>query len=178
MIDRLPFNLPLCKSARLARPSMPSDYGVKYTPAVNIPTRLSNVSFAALRSTVQYIRLTWVDFVNNTRHRVIPYDYFTKMLSTQRPGVHLPIITLGIVGITAAEGFNGSGEYLYVPDMNTLRMCPYESGTASVLGWFEERDPGPGKSLSAPLCPRSTLRRVVEYVWSTHSPLLSVLFHY
>ncbi|KAF9507174.1 hypothetical protein BS47DRAFT_1373972 [Hydnum rufescens UP504] len=38
-----------------------------------------------------------------------------------------------MVEVTVAEGFSASGEYLYVPDMSTLRMCPYETGTASVM---------------------------------------------
>jgi hypothetical protein len=68
----------------------------------------------------------------------------------------------------AAEGFSACGEYLYVPDLSTLRLCPYASNEAVVLGWFHEKTPYPGSdnklSVEVPLCPRTTLTRILSYV--------------
>lgn len=141
---------------------MASDYSITYKALPKVPTQLSTVNFKSLRSSIRYIRLTWVDYVNNTRYRIIPFDYFSKMLGSGRPGVHLAQIVFGFIANTIAEGFNPNGEYLYVPDMDSLRVCPYEPETAMVMGWFQVKDPAPGKSLTIPLCPRSTLLRIVE----------------
>jgi glutamine synthetase len=115
---------------------------------------------------IQYIRLQWVDTVNNIRYRVIPISYFKKLLNSPRPSVSITKCVFGLVFITTAPGFAPVGEYIYLPDMNSIRLCPYAEGHASVMGWFEEKVPikGPdGKlTLNVPLCPRSTLKRIVE----------------
>ncbi|KAG6845088.1 hypothetical protein H0H87_000993 [Tephrocybe sp. NHM501043] len=66
----------------------------------------------------------------------------------------------------AAPGFAPTGEYLYVPDLSTIRICPYSPGEVVVLGWFHEKTPYPGidnkLTLNVSLCPRATLQRVVK----------------
>ncbi|KAF8908595.1 hypothetical protein CPB84DRAFT_1703615 [Gymnopilus junonius] len=91
--------------------------------------------------------------------------YFEKLLKTSRPGTSLTKASLGLVFVNIAEGFNATGEYLYAIDMSTLRICPYAPGHASVMGWFEEKEPIVGlghRSIEVDLCPRTILRRVVE----------------
>jgi len=60
------------------------------------------------------------------------------------------------------------GEYLYVPDMSSLKPCPWAPGHVSVLGRFEEKTPIDGlqgeAALTVPLCPRTTLKRIVACV--------------
>ena len=148
---------------------MSSDYGVKYSPATAVKvTPLSNTSIQELRNGygIKYIRLQWVDFTNNILYRVISIEYFDELLKTPRPSVSITKCVLGLVFITLAPGFSAIGEYLYVPDMNTLRLCPYAPGHASVMGYFEEKEPiGPNSTFTVPICPRTTLKRVVEWVW-------------
>jgi glutamine synthetase len=145
-----------------------SGYGVKYTPsAVQNANPLANLSVDALKVMgIQYIRLQWVDLVNNIRYRVIPLSHFSKILDSPRPSISIAKCVFGLVFISTAPGFSALGEYLYVPDMNTLKLCPYADGHASVMGWFEEKVPvkGPDGNLSVtvPLCPRTTLKRIVE----------------
>jgi len=73
---------------------------------------------------------------------------------------------MGIAYLMVASGFSGSGEYLYVPDLSTLRICPYAPGEAVVMGWFQEKTPYVGAdnklTLDVPLCPRATLRRITQ----------------
>lgn len=113
-----------------------------------------------------FVRLTWVDFTGVVRFRVIPLAYFLKMLQSPRPGVAIAEAAMGLVYLHLADGFNPMGEYLYVLDLSTLRLCPYEEGHASVLGWFQEKAPVLGAdgnlTVAVDLCPRSTLQRVVE----------------
>lgn len=100
------------------------------------------------------------------RLRVLPISYFEKLLKSSRPGIGVPKVTGGFVYLFAAEGYGSVGEYLLVPDLSSLKITPYAPGHASVMGWFEEKDPfvGPDGQLSVkvPMCPRSTLRDVVE----------------
>lgn len=140
---------------------------------------------------VKYVRIQWVDLINNIRFRVVPLPYFQKLLKTSRPGISLTKASLGLVFIAIAEGFkcvlilrchigplmtcsvaySATGEYLYAIDLSTLRICPYAPGHASVMGWFEEKEPITGlvgvghRSIEVGLCPRTILRRVVEYVF-------------
>jgi glutamine synthetase len=147
---------------------MSSEYGVKYTPSTVQKTNpLANVSIDDLKSmSIEYIRLQWVDLTNNIRYRVIPLSYFAKILESPRPGISIAKCVFGVVFITLVPGFLPLGEYLYVPDMNTLRLCPYADGHASVMGWFEEKVSVKGPrgipSVTVSLCPRTTLKRVVE----------------
>ncbi|KAH9477666.1 Protein fluG [Psilocybe cubensis] len=115
---------------------------------------------------VKYVRIQWVDLTNNIRFRVLPLAYFHKILQTPRPGTSLTKAVLGIVFITVVDGFSPTGEYVYAVDLSTLRLCPYAPGHASVMGWFEEKEPVAGveghRSVEVDLCPRTILRRVVE----------------
>lgn len=70
--------------------------------------------------------------------------------------------SMGLVGPACAPGFDGTGVYLYVPDLNSLRQCGYAPGHVSLMGWFENKQAAPGESLEVDLCPRTQLRRVVE----------------
>ncbi|KAG5643453.1 hypothetical protein DXG03_000926 [Asterophora parasitica] len=73
---------------------------------------------------------------------------------------------MGLVNLIVAPGFQPSGEYLYVPDLSTIRLCPYSPGEVSLFGWFQEKTPYPGAdnqlTVEVTLCPRATLRRIVR----------------
>ncbi|KAF4616914.1 hypothetical protein D9613_008396 [Agrocybe pediades] len=141
------------------------------------------VSVDSLRSrSIKYVRVTWVDWANNVRYRVLPIQYFTKLLENAgkdsagvlkgRPGISVAKVVFGIVGIGIAEGFGPIDEYLYAIDMSTLRICEYAPGHASVYGWFQEKVPVPQpnagitqddrRALEVEFCPRTILRRVVD----------------
>lgn len=158
-------------------------HGVQYTPstvsnAASIKAEdleslgIGNGLFGALWSSANwlqaYVRLTWMDLTSIVRYRVIPVSYFLKMLQSPRPGAAVGKGVLGAVNMDFAEGFSFMGEYLYVIDPATLKLCPYEEGVASVLGWFQEKAPvlGPDgdPTLEVEACPRTTLCRVVECV--------------
>lgn len=111
---------------------------------------------------VNYVRIQWVDLINSVRFRILPVSYFIRLCETARPGVCLSKATLGLVGIGMAEGFIGTGEYLYAIDLSSFRLCPYAPGHAVVMGWFQEKIPPPGGTLAAPLCPRTLLQNVLD----------------
>ncbi|KAG5640731.1 hypothetical protein DXG03_007378 [Asterophora parasitica] len=141
------------------------DHGVEYsssTSATTIP--VEKLTDPALN--ILYVRLQWVDLINNVRCRVIPLSYFLKLLASSRPGVGIAKVCLGLVYLIAAPGFQPSGEYLYVPDLSTIRPCPYSPGEVSLFGWFQEKTPYLGVdnklTVEVELCPRATLRRIVR----------------
>ncbi|CAL1708626.1 unnamed protein product [Somion occarium] len=141
-------------------------YGVSYNPSDTTTTAPRNakslIQTLQQSSSVAYIRLQWVDLINNIRFRVISKKYFIKLLESSRPGVGLTKASLGLVFLATAPGFGSSGEYLYVPDISSYRICPYAPGHASIMGFFQEKMPLPNGSLSVPLCPRTLLQRIVN----------------
>ncbi|KAH9005913.1 glutamine synthetase/guanido kinase [Lactarius hatsudake] len=145
-------------------------FGLKYHPAsAKLPTLGRDDVLRVLRRLdelgIRYIRLQWVDYANITRHRIIPLPAFSEILGASRPGVSIAKVALGLVGVTMAPGFSGTGEYLYTPDLSSIRICGYAPGHASLMGWFEEKLPiqKQGKdSLEVPLCPRGILRGIVN----------------
>lgn len=154
-------------------PSTPQvAFGVQYLPgSVEIGTfgQQGDLFEQLLHSNTRYIRLQWVDYTNTTRYRIIPIGAFHKLMSASRPGIGVTKAAFGLVGASLAPGFSGTGEYLYVPDLSSLRRCGYASGHMSMMGWFEEKLPsgesaGRKDTLKVPLCPRGLLRDVVKYV--------------
>ena len=96
----------------------------------------------------------------------MPLSYFKKLLEGNRPGIAVAKVSLGIVYLSVAAGFDPMGEYLITPDLSTIRPCPYEPGHASLVGWFEEKagavDSQGQPVVQVDLCPRGMLRRIVE----------------
>jgi len=149
-------------------------FGVQYFPgSVKVPTfGQGNVLGKLQDSGIRYIRLQWVDYTNTTRYRIIPLTAFRDLMLASRPGIGVTKAAFGLVGASLASGFSGTGEYLYVPDLSSLRPCGYASGHMSLMGWFEEKVPsgesaGREDALKVPLCPRGLLRDVVKYVCLT-----------
>ena len=155
----------------MAPPSTPQlAFGVQYLPG---SVKVSTFGQGDVLSTlvnfgrgIRYIRLQWVDYTNTTRYRIIPVSAFRDLMSASRPGIGVTKAAFGLVGASLAPGFSGTGEYLYVPDLSSTRLCSYASGHASMMGWFEEKLPRAGSedALKVPLCPRGLLRDVVKYV--------------
>jgi len=88
------------------------------------------------------------------------------MIKATRPGMGVPKAALGVIYLKLAKGFPSTGEYLYVPDISTLRICPYAPKHAVVMGWFQEKTPCLKAenvlTIDVPLCPRAMLLRIVR----------------
>jgi glutamine synthetase len=162
-------------------------FGIKYLPAsAKLPTLGRDDVPRVLRrladNGIRYIRLQWVDYTNITRNRVIPLLAFTELLGASRSGVGVTMAVLGLVGLSLAPGFSGTGEYLYTPDLSSIRLCGYAPGHASLMGWFEEKLPIPnqvGKDpLEVSLCPRGLLKGVVKYVAQMSAVLTIQLYRF
>ncbi|CAL1708585.1 unnamed protein product [Somion occarium] len=141
-------------------------YGVSYNPSSTTTTAPRNAksSIQTLQqsSSVAYIRLQWVDLINNIRFRVISKKYFIKLLESSRSGVGLTNASLGLVFLATAPEFGSSREYLYVPDISSYQICPCAPGHASIMGFFQEKMLLLNGSLSVPLCPRTLLQKTVN----------------
>ncbi|KAJ8515870.1 hypothetical protein ONZ45_g6764 [Pleurotus djamor] len=148
----------------------PLESSVVYKPAPYTP----QWSLATLREThdIRYIRIYWIDFTNVMRYRILPVAFFAKLVeTTSRPGINIFKGAFGTVYSQLADGFGPAGEYLYVVDLTTLRSCAYAPGHASLLGWFQEKDPRPDVdkplAFGINLCPRAILNRVIQDAEST-----------
>ncbi|KIM47094.1 hypothetical protein M413DRAFT_440624 [Hebeloma cylindrosporum] len=140
------------------------DYGVHYKP--------SSVSNKALtldqlkQSNISYVRVQVLDYTNTVRCRILSVPYFLAMLDSTRPGMGISKAVLGAVFHTLAEGFSSSGEYLCVPDLSSLRICPYSPKHAAVMAWLQEKTPYPSAdnklTVDVQLCPRAILQRIVR----------------
>jgi len=149
-------------------------YGIDYTPSDMISTlpTLGRATVDGWKAFgIKYVRMQWVDFTGSTRFRVYPLASFVNMLASSRPGMGTTSCLLGLVNITVCPGFSPTGEYLYCPDLSSMRLCGYAPGHASVMGFFEHKAPVIGSdgiaSLRVSFCPRDILKRVVEYVTFT-----------
>ncbi|KAI0708111.1 FLU1-II [Cerioporus squamosus] len=113
---------------------------------------------------IKFVRIQWIDYINTTRVRILPVAAIRKLYENpnKRNGIGVPALTLGVVGIRLAEGFSAVGEWLYVPDLSSWRVCTYAPGHAVVMGWFQEKAPAPGKGPEVPLCPRTILLRLLR----------------
>ncbi|KAF8841120.1 glutamine synthetase/guanido kinase [Paxillus ammoniavirescens] len=147
---------------------MSTHIGVVYTPqnATRPPLSHEQLAFELHRNGIKFVRIQWVDLINNVRSRVLPTSHFYKLLDTARPGVAVTKTVFGLVFIQLSPGFNAVGEYLYVVDTSSFHRCPYAPGHAVVFGFFQEKVPvslPTGLSFEVPLCPRTNLLRLVEY---------------
>ncbi|KAI0646184.1 FLU1-II [Trametes meyenii] len=137
-------------------------YGPLYTIQDNPPALAAKSLDELLTPDIKFVRVQWIDLINTTRYRVLPVSYFRRLYAdpNSRAGISLSKVVFGIVGLQTAPGFGAVGEYLYVPDLGSWRVCTYAPGHASVMGWFQENAPLPGKGLTVDLCPRTILRRI------------------
>ncbi|KAJ7593597.1 hypothetical protein C8J56DRAFT_924631 [Mycena floridula] len=143
---------------------MSSDHGIVFTPASvkGSPTlMLENLH----NQNIAYVHIYWVDLANTRRSRVLALDYFLELMKSNRPGVNIAKVGLGLVYLMMPEGFTGIGEYLYVLDISTLRILrgvgPDGGSVAAVLGRFEEKNALRDGPL-VKVCPRTLLGRLVD----------------
>ena len=111
---------------------------------------------------LRFVRITWVDYINFVRYRIVPLHKFKKfiehhdsspakpvtsfeedgykVITNMKGGVSLTKATLGLIFIALAEGFGPTGEFLYVPDPNSAARLKYADDQISIMGWFEEKE--------------------------------------
>ncbi|KAG6819564.1 hypothetical protein H0H93_010694 [Arthromyces matolae] len=140
------------------------NYGVQYEP---LSVSSKALTLDQLKSgNISYVRVQLLDLTNTVRCRIVSVSHFLAMLDSPRPGMGISKAALGIVYAGLAEGFVASGEYLCVPDLSSLRICPYSPKHASVMVWLQEKKPyltADNKlTVDVPLCPRAALQRVVR----------------
>ncbi|KAL4068505.1 hypothetical protein V8B97DRAFT_1873227 [Scleroderma yunnanense] len=111
---------------------------------------------------ISFIRVQWVDLTNIVRYRVLPLSYFYRLLQSDPPGLTVTKSAIGLVFDSTIEGLGPVGEYMYAVDLTSLRVCTYAPGHASVLGFFKAKTPI-GKEVDVPMCPRTTLQRIIRH---------------
>jgi glutamine synthetase len=147
-------------------------YGVKYTPAdsdlvYEAPTWTGLEAW----NNTEFIRLTWVDISSVIRCKVLTLKHFRTLVSKSPNGVittTLPAGSLGVVGRISVGRLSATGDYLFEVDLSSLRLLPYTPSHAMVFGWLKPIDSGPAPQLTDPVCPRTILKNIVEYVCKLH----------
>ncbi|KAG2129655.1 uncharacterized protein EDB93DRAFT_1182164 [Suillus bovinus] len=148
----------------------------KYAPYSPQAIKANTISVESLG--VQYnihsVRITWVDLANVTSFRVVPLKSFHRLLASSRPGITIAQCVFGFVINRTAPGFGPIGEYLFVVDLSSIRLCSYAPGHVSIMGWFQDKVPAPGRVLGTgvPMCPRSALHRIVNTAKSYNAAFL------
>ncbi|KAL2157697.1 hypothetical protein VTH06DRAFT_5180 [Thermothelomyces fergusii] len=106
-----------------------------------------------------FVRITWNDLGSRQRMRMIPFKKFASLLNEGKP-THIGITkaALAVVGNDDLVPIaSPAGEYRLHPDFSSLRKGPIE-GHISLNGDFREPS-----GATVPFCPRSVLRRAVEF---------------
>lgn len=159
--------------------SKPDARSMSFTSLRHIPLRSiiteyskwvnNNLLLSPASAPIKYVRLTWLDYANNPRSRILPFSSYCKLVifgasPGNRPGVRIAKIVFGYIGGRSAEGFDASGNWLYVIDLESARVWPTEEGVMTVYGWFQEEQIGPelGGRIASVLCPRYILHRAVQ----------------
>ncbi|KAG1762527.1 hypothetical protein EDD22DRAFT_891358 [Suillus occidentalis] len=153
-------------------PPQYAPYSPQTTKARTIP--IESLEVVAFHHKIHSVRITWVDLVNSVGIRVVPLKSFKRLLASSRPGITVAQCTFGFVINRAASGFGPVGEYLYVVDLTSMRLCSYAPGHISIMGWLQDKTPAPGRILGTgvPMCPRSTLNRIVDTAKSYNAAFL------
>ncbi|GAW00809.1 glutamine synthetase guanido kinase [Lentinula edodes] len=141
-------------------------HGITHTPAtVKASSKAITLAHIKASTELKYVRLYWVDLSNTRRCRVIPRESFLQLMESNRPGVNVGQVALGLVYLTIAEGFHPIGEYLYVPDLSSLRILHGvgKSPIFGILGKFKNKSPEGKKSgVEVEMCPRTALSRIIR----------------
>ncbi|KZS96669.1 glutamine synthetase/guanido kinase [Sistotremastrum niveocremeum HHB9708] len=127
---------------------------------------LSAIDILRILNSVQYVRLTWVDYTNNHSNCVVPINRFLSTIETPSKGsLTMPSALFHLIPNGATPGYSAAGEWRFFPDLSSLRVCGVDGGKyATVMGHFENEagtDP-------CPYCPRGILKRIVGMAEAQH----------
>ncbi|ESK84705.1 glutamine synthetase guanidokinase [Moniliophthora roreri MCA 2997] len=157
---------------------MEFNHGVVYNPE-NIENSAYTLEDAD-KAGAKYVRIYWVDLANIRRCRLLPIKYFKELIRSNRPGVNVANVSLGLIYLITPPSFSSIGEYLLAPELSTLRPLPFAPGHYGVLAHHEEKTPyaGPGGELTVDVahCPRTFLKRVLADAQKTSNTKFLVGF--
>ncbi|KAI1376898.1 hypothetical protein F4677DRAFT_459633 [Hypoxylon crocopeplum] len=131
------------------------------------PERL--LQFLAQNVDVRFIRFQWLDYTNMLRCRVLTKTYVEQLAAANR------YYAVGVGFLTLLEDEHGNlsldpteavGQSPLIPDWNSLRLCPWAHGHASIQCYFGKYGSGPQQQNQDHLrpdeiCPRFALRNSV-----------------
>lgn len=119
---------------------------------------------------VGFIRLQWLDYCCTLRARVLTIKHFLHL--TTRGRFHE--VGRGYLSLPddSAPLYDGDsslvvGKNVLIPDLSSLRMCPWAKGHASVMCFYSEQYENPAdieglRPVISDLCPRGVLRKALS----------------
>lgn len=126
--------------------------------------------FLARNQAVQFIRLQWLDYTCTLRARVLTARHFRTLVETGqyheigRGYLSLPDDSGPLYGGDASMVV---GKNALMPDFESLRLCPWATGHASVMcfygeGHSQQDEHGELRPVISALCPRNALRKALQ----------------
>jgi len=122
---------------------------------------------------VRFLRLGWVDSAGVLRTQAVSSARAAAM-SAEGLGVVSGVQALPVFAdiVQPGLGIGAIGQVWLRPDLDTLRVLPWQPTHAATLGAFVTRDGSPW-----PFCPRTALRRAVERLESAGLSLQAAFEH-
>jgi len=142
---------------------MDHSHGVTYT-VQNVSTK--PLSVVDIDPGIEYVYIYWVDLSNTRRCRVVPIEYFRRLMASKRPGVNVARVVPALVYLNIPDGFSGVGEQLYALDKSSLRKLHGvgQRRVLGILGNFEEKTPTQDGRVEVAHCPRTMLKRITDEI--------------
>ncbi|KAI9008690.1 hypothetical protein DFJ74DRAFT_711784 [Hyaloraphidium curvatum] len=167
LVHALETKLPLEQVSRLATPPL------SVRNAHSSDVLLETESEASLVDKLETMGVKWI--------RIAMLNLNNIMLSVSVPLFRLPKLATTGLGkpnvvyqqplcadlILPGTGVGATGEMNFLPDLETLRVLPYEDGVACVIGEVWDYTPDGGK-VPASFCPRNTLKKQLELLKSKY----------
>ncbi|KAI1411566.1 hypothetical protein F5Y13DRAFT_191183 [Hypoxylon sp. FL1857] len=127
------------------------------------------LSFLSRNAGVRFIRLQWLDYTNMLRCRVVTRNY-AEQLAEKPCMVESNFLTLieneEYLWEHGYDPTEAVGQSPLIPDWDSLRLCPWAPGHASVQCYFGKDDSRPEQQghelhLVDQMCPRAALQRAI-----------------
>ena len=118
---------------------------------------------------VRFIRLQWLDYCCTLRARVLTANHFLNLTTKGR----FHEVGRGFLSLPDDSGplYDGApslvvGKNILLPDLSSLRLCPWVKNHASIMCFYSEQYENPAdteglRPVISDLCPRGVLRKAL-----------------
>jgi glutamine synthetase len=123
---------------------------------------------------VKFVRYLAIDLYNTPRCKALPVKYLLTTSSIDAQVAYAKCVFGGLPSfadiMVEGSGLDTKDTVVFQPDISTLRILPYSSASAMVLGTLRDQTTG----LLSDLCTRGLLQEVVRYATEDHKIAFNV----
>ncbi|KAF2105156.1 hypothetical protein BDV96DRAFT_509882 [Lophiotrema nucula] len=125
------------------------------------------LAFLKTHPAVRFVRLLWLDYTSTLRVRVLTARHYLRLSESGRAhGLGRLYMTLidNDAPLAASYSNAGTGQAYLMPDLSSLRVCPWMENHATVFCFFRQNESDPKHAVGhedtlSELCPRLALRK-------------------